>query len=306
MEFLWFLEQFRNPITNGIFQFFTLFGEELLVIGIVCVLFWCFDKNMALRMGLSYFIAGLLVQFLKIVFCIPRPWILDKTFKPVGSAVETATGYSFPSGHSQGAASLWGTVSASTKKKRAKIVCITIALLTGLSRMFLGVHTPKDVLVGLLIGFLAALFVCNDKTEEFVEKHQSIVSLILGIISLALIGFAAYRITFAGVEAEEGIDCCKAAGAGFGFAVSWYIEEQFVCWEPKTFFAKLSTKCRKNTSMLQVIVFFFGLVIALALKSGLKKLFGVGVIVSALQYAILIVWIVALYPAILMRYVKKN
>lgn len=298
MEFLWFLEQFRNPVTNSIFQFFTFFGEELVVIGVVCLLFWCIDKKLALRMGLAYFISGLLVQFLKIFFCIPRPWLLDSNFKPVGTAIETATGYSFPSGHSQSAASLWGVFAGSMKKKWYKIGFIAIALCTGFSRMFLGVHTPKDVAVGLFIGFLGAFLVCNHKTESFVEQNKAIISVVFGLLSVALIAFSAYQISSGAVNEKEGMDCCKAAGAGFGFAISWYIEERFIDWNPKQFFGDKNKK--------KIIVFIVGLAVALLLKAGLKKVLGVGLIVGALRYAILVVWIVAIYPFILIKYVRNN
>ena len=299
MSFLWFLSRFRNPVTNGIFQFFTLFGEELLVVGLVCVLFWCLDKKMAIRIGLSYFVAGLLVQMLKIIFCIPRPWILDSRFQPVASAVGTATGYSFPSGHSQGAASLWGVLGQKLSGKSVKAVCFLIVFLTGFSRMFLGVHTPKDVAVGLLLGLASAVFVCCDEMERFVERHQGIVCFIFGLISLGLFAFAAYRIRFSGVETAEGLDCCKAAGAGFGFAVGWYLEERYVAWNPEEVFKGRGKRDR-------AAVFFGGLAVTLLLKICLKPLMGGTIAGDGARYAILVLWIVVLYPALVRNVRKKD
>lgn len=294
MSFLWFLSRFRNPVANGIFQFFTLFGEELLVVGLVCFLFWCLDKKMAVRIGLSYFVAGLLVQMLKIIFCIPRPWILDSRFQPVASAVGTATGYSFPSGHSQGAASLWGVLGLKQSGKMGKAVCFLIVFFTGFSRMFLGVHTPKDVAVGLLLGLVSAVFVCSRKMERCVERYQNAVCFIFGLISLGLFAFAAYRIHFAGVEAAEGLDCCKAAGAGLGFAIGWYLEERYVAWNPEEVFKNRSKRDR-------AAVFILGLAAALLLKVCLKTLMGGNIAGDSVRYAVLVLWIVALYPALVRK-----
>lgn len=107
MNVLWALSEIRTPFFNQVFQFITYLGQELFLIGIICVLYWCVDKRLAAQIGFTYIIAGLCVQGLKITFRIPRPWILDPEFKAVESAVGAATGYSFPSGHTQGGTSLF-------------------------------------------------------------------------------------------------------------------------------------------------------------------------------------------------------
>ena len=107
MEFLYFLEGIRTPIGNEFFQFVTYFGQEMLLVAVICIFYWCLDKSFAYQLALTYFSAGLCVQALKITFRIPRPWILDPEFAPVKSAVPAATGYSFPSGHTQGGTCLF-------------------------------------------------------------------------------------------------------------------------------------------------------------------------------------------------------
>lgn len=72
------------------------------MLSVLCFFYWCYDKKFARRIGLTYFSSGLVVQNLKIIFRIPRPWILDPDFHPVQSAIPHATGYSFPSGHTPG------------------------------------------------------------------------------------------------------------------------------------------------------------------------------------------------------------
>ena len=101
MTFLWLLEGIRTPFFDKLMQLVTYFGQELIIIAVICTLYWCVDKRFAYLLGFTYFSAGLCVQALKITFRIPRPWILDPEFPPVESALEGATGYSFPSGHTQ-------------------------------------------------------------------------------------------------------------------------------------------------------------------------------------------------------------
>ena len=107
MTFLWLLEGIRTPFLDKLMQFITYFGQEIIIIAVICALYWCADKRFAYLLGFTYFTAGLCVQSLKITFRIPRPWILDPDFHAVESAIPGATGYSFPSGHTQGATCLF-------------------------------------------------------------------------------------------------------------------------------------------------------------------------------------------------------
>ena len=151
LSFLHFLETIRTAAGITFFSFITLFGEELVMIAVLCLLYWCVDKRLGYRIGFSYFLSGLCVQTLKITFKIPRPWVLDATLKPVSTALETATGYSFPSGHTQSATALFGTLGLNKRQPVKTICCFILIGFVAFSRMYLGVHTPKDVLVSFFV-----------------------------------------------------------------------------------------------------------------------------------------------------------
>ena len=114
MAILRFLEGVRSPFLDTIFGLLTRLGEETIAIVAICAIYWCINKRVAYRIGIAYFLSGLTVQGMKICFRIDRPWIIDPAMKPAPSAISQATGYSFPSGHTQSAATLFGSLGVST------------------------------------------------------------------------------------------------------------------------------------------------------------------------------------------------
>ena len=157
MEFLRFLESIRTPVGDALMSFITLFGEETLFMVLALVFFWCIDKRRGYYLLFTGFTGLIGVQFLKMSFRIPRPEVLDPNLTIVESAREAATGYSFPSGHTQCASALWGGMARTAKKRALQIGGVVLALLVGFSRMYLGVHTPLDV--GVSLG-IAAIIIC--------------------------------------------------------------------------------------------------------------------------------------------------
>ena len=157
MELLKFLESIRTPFGDVLMSLLTHLGEETLFMVISLIFFWCVDKHRGYYLLFTGFCGTVCIQILKMLFRIPRPWVLDPSFSIVESARAEATGYSFPSGHTQCATNLYGGMARSSKKKSVRIAGIAIVLLVALTRMYLGVHTPWDVLVSLLIGTLLVL-----------------------------------------------------------------------------------------------------------------------------------------------------
>ena len=103
MGFLKFLEGIRNPVLDVFFSLITHLGEETVFMAVAIIVFWCFSKKDGYYLLSVGFIGTVLNQFLKLLFRIPRPWVKDPTFTIVESARAEATGYSFPSGHTQSA-----------------------------------------------------------------------------------------------------------------------------------------------------------------------------------------------------------
>ncbi|MGN0375386.1 MAG: phosphatase PAP2 family protein [Butyrivibrio sp.] len=297
MDFLFFLQELRNPVLDTIFNILTNLGSEIIVIGVLCLFFWCLDKKTAYKLCFTYFISGLAVQGLKIGFRIERPWVKDSRLYPVEAAREGATGYSFPSGHTQGSTGLFSALAFHFKKAWGYIVAFAIIALVMFTRMYLGCHTPADVLVAFGIT-VAVSFGVNYVFEHFkaTKTTNVIVLVLIEIISIALIGYSYYVVASGKSTTELAIDCFKAAGAGIGFGIGWFIEVTFVRFDPKA----------TRTIWGQILKIAVGLGVALLLKSGLKMLFGeYSIPGNIIRYALAVLWIVGIFPIFIKKFSKK-
>lgn len=294
MEILHFIAQYRTPFFDTLFQAITLFAQETLVVVIICWLYWCLDKRKAYILGFTYFLSGLLVQGLKITFRIPRPWVLDSTFHPVSSALSGATGYSFPSGHTQSGTALFSTLGFASRKYAGKFFCFFFMILIGFSRMYLGVHTPKDVLVSMFLTLGISAFIWYKAGPALTDTtHAKKISLGLLCICLFLGIYTFYLYTTKTADPEMAKDALKACGAGLGFAVGYYLECTHIHFSvPKE---------RKQ----KIIRFLIGLLSVLILTGLFELTLKKFLIGSILSYFLLILWIVAGYPALFSRKEKR-
>ena len=184
MGFLYLLEKIRMPWLDNVMLAVTSLGEETAFLVIALVVFWCVDKRRGYYLMAVGFTGTILNQILKLSCRIPRPWVLDPEFTIVEQAREAAAGYSFPSGHTQFAVGTFAALGRTTKKKLLEWLCIVVAILVPFSRMYLGVHTLKDVLVGT---FMAGALVVLLQPFVFSEKKNAMKLLIGGMIALSVV-----------------------------------------------------------------------------------------------------------------------
>ena len=177
MSFLYFLEDLRNPVLDLLFSVITHCGEETVFMAVGMIVFWCVNKHKGYYLLYVGFLGTVINQFLKMLFRVPRPWVKDPDFSIVESAREAAGGYSFPSGHTQTSAGLFGGMARMTKNTGFRVAMLILVALVGLSRMYLGVHTPADVLVSLCIA--AALVFGVYPLFQKAEKDPKIMYILL-------------------------------------------------------------------------------------------------------------------------------
>ena len=134
----------------GPMKFFSFLGSEDFFLFVLPLVYWSIDAGLGIRIGMILLVSNGLNDLFKIAMQGPRPyWVSEKV---VGMASETSFGV--PSGHSQIAAGVWGTMAAYLRRPWAWVLAILVIVLIGLSRMYLGVHFPHDVLLGWTLGFL--------------------------------------------------------------------------------------------------------------------------------------------------------
>ena len=205
IDFLLFLQNIRMGTWDIIDKFFlsiTIFGEFWLPTIICAITYWCIDYKAGIYLFSMESFNIFIAHFLKMIACVYRPWVLDNRIQPSKLAVPFAKGYSFPSGHSIMSSSVVGGVAYLLKKH--KWICtllIFLVLLIGFSRLWLGVHTPQDVVCGLFIGFCLIFIVSkivnwaeNDKKRYWYLLIATDIFVILALVYVYF--FNTYRIDY--------------------------------------------------------------------------------------------------------------
>ena len=239
MEYLLWLQGMRNDVLDGILVYVTELVTSPLVYLFVAILYWCFAKKAALTIALNLSVGSMINQTLKNVFCVYRPWIRHPEIKPVPAAMERATGYSFPSGHTQLAATEFLSIARwQSKRKWLVILCVLMTFLIMFSRNYLGVHTMPDVVASLMIAcFVVAVM---PKLLDWVEEgaHRDLlvtgVAIVAGGGLLAYLSLKSYPMDYLAdktlaVSPREMIsDCYSAAGCLVGFFLGWILERRIL------------------------------------------------------------------------------
>lgn len=284
MEVLYFLESIRMPALDMFMLLVTKLGEETAFLVAALMVFWCVDKRKGYYLLCVGFLGTLGNQFLKITCRIPRPWVLDKNFTILEQAREAATGYSFPSGHSQNAVGTFGAIAACTKNRIVKWLCVAVCILVPLSRMYIGVHTPADVLAG---AFMALILVLVLK-KPVLKKTEITMLLLLPVMLLLSVGYLLYVECWpfpADVDADNLESALKNGYTMLGCVCGTFV----VYWAEKRYL-HFSTRAVWWAQILKVVL---GLVLVLAVKEGLRSplemLFAGHMAARAVRYFLIVV-----------------
>lgn len=175
IQYLLWLQDLRiaaNDALTPFMEWVSMFAVDYLILFAVFYYWYC-DKKKGLYTLVAYYFCMVATPLIKLTACVYRPWIRDPRVVPAGDAIRTATGYSFPSGHTSTAAPIAGGMAVNTwEKKSTRWISVLFALfilLTMFSRNYLGVHTPQDVLVGALESLLC--LVLTAKLFRYLDAH---------------------------------------------------------------------------------------------------------------------------------------
>ena len=262
MQFLYFLEGVRLPVLNEFMLAITQLGDETAFLVIALVMFWCVDKKKGYFLLSVGFTGTIINQFMKIWFRIPRPWVLDENFTILEQAREGASGYSFPSGHTQSAVGTYGTVACVTKDKALRIGSILLAVIIPFSRLYIGVHTPLDVLTAAAIA-VALIFLIRPIIMNHNGKYFPYFLGGMTAVSAAYLLFVKIYPFPADVDAANLLSAKENAytllGAVLGMTAVYVIDTKWL---------NFRTNGIWWTQILKVV---FGLIVVLAVKSGTKE-----------------------------------
>ena len=292
MGLLYFLESIRNPALDAAMLLITALGEETAFLAAAMIVFWCVDKRKGYYVLVVGFFGTLVNQTLKLTFRVPRPWVLDPAFTIVEQARDAAAGFSFPSGHSTSSVGTFGAIGYTSQNRTVKWLCYSICGLVPLSRMYLGVHTPADVLVG---GGLAMVFVGLLAPMARGSEGISLQTIFVVILGFSL-GLLAYTKHFPFVIAESQLHNLQSGlknaytilGAITGLMIVHPLEKKYINYETKAIW------------WAQILKVILGFVLVLAVKEGLRvpldSLFDGHLIARSVRYCLIVITAGLIWP----------
>lgn len=272
-DFLLWLQSIEQPWLTWIMHAVTTVGSEKLYIVFVAWLYWCKDVKLGEKWANMILTSAIFNSSMKLFFHSPRPFVANPEIRPL--AVETATGSSFPSGHSQASANFGMALVLNFKPKVVKILGIILFLLVGLSRLYLRVHYPGDVVAGWILGIaMAYLFFA------FYDKMPKV--------------FVAFMFltTIAGWYIGPDEDLIKLTGLAISSTVGFWFNRQFL---------RLDVHPFNEGGKRKLII---GVIVLLGSLYGLKLL--LPETLNLLRYGIVGLMMTVIYPLVFEILMEKN
>lgn len=294
IDFLHYLRDISSSFFDVLFQIITILGEKFVFVGILAVIYFAYNKDLGKKVAFAIFTSQLLNSTIKGLIKYPRPFVVDETLDSIRK--ETATGYSFPSGHTQSAAVFYSSVvhfgdlekKLKLSKKVLWIIALILILLISFSRLVLAVHYPKDVIVGLVLGLLVTLLssflftYSNKKKIDIVYLY-----LVVLIIFLPFIGVF-IKPSYSDMLLYR--DFYLTYALLLGFTIGSIIEGEYVNFDCEVPF---------KTKLLRVVI---AGVIFVFIEFGLKYLFPVTIFFDFLRYFLITFIPIGIYPLVFRKF----
>jgi membrane-associated phospholipid phosphatase len=259
IDFILALRQFAPGLIEP-FEFFTFLGNEMAYLLLIPFVYWCFDRQIGVRLTILFLLSAYLNSAVKRLAGQPRPFdvalerLLPLFEYPAAEAKERygAFGYGFPSGHTQNSLVIWAYLASWIKRAWFWIVAVLLVILIPLSRIYLAVHFPHDVVGGYVFG--AVLLLLYIWLEPKVSDSLSSSSLAwqLGI------ALAIPVLTMILVRDETSI---TAGATWIGMGTGFVLERRWIGFASGGAWWK------------QLLRYLLGVVVLLVLYTGLKALF---------------------------------
>lgn len=274
---IWF-SSLQNSVLNFIASIFTFMGNEPFYFLVIPFVYICFSKTVGFRLLYILLFSMYVNTFIKINVAAPRPVNVEGV-NPL--FIESADSHfypydSFPSGHAQGSATLFGYLAYTVQNKLFWIVAGFLVFFISISRLYVGMHWPIDVISGALLAIF--LLVIAIRVERFITtrsvRWQWILALVFPIVLFIIFPY------------DKG---AKYAGFLLGAGVAYLLERDYIGM--------------KISPVLWRKVVSFGVMLAglMALQAGVKQIFPETDLFNALRYGSMGVWGLLVAPWLLVK-----
>lgn len=280
------IQSFSNPFFDALFQLITVLGEEAIIITILAFVYFTYDKRLGEKIAFSLFGSILINNTLKGIFVHKRPFEMYPD-EVRAIRTKTATGSSFPSGHTQNAATFYTTLALRVQRKWFWILVNVLIFLIAISRLYLGVHFPKDVLVGAILGILWAWtgWYLYDRYSNTLKSK-----ILLFIIQLLIFTPFLFFHENLGLPIKISNDFYKIYSLYLGFIPAIYLENKYVNFS-------INVSIKKKT-----IRFLLSIVVLLGCMMGLKLIFPDKLIYTCLRYFLISFLGLGLFPFVIKKF----
>lgn len=237
--------QTERPAVEYMFRAFTFLGDNEFYMGSLPLVIWCIDKRLGFWTAAVLLLSGAWTNVLKELFALPRPAV---------EGVELPAGYAFPSGHTLTAVAYWGCLAAMLRSKYFWAWTALAIGMVGFSRMILGYHFARDILGGLVFGFLLMVAVfwlagMLAKVETGEPREAVFLSWPLPLLLALSIGVPSLSVFFLAGE-----DIPMVMGFLAGAASGYILEERTVRHRPQGSWKRQILKALLGLGVLFAIV----------------------------------------------------
>jgi len=273
LNFINWIQSFNTPFLDQFFIYVTMLGEEYFYIFVLSFFYWCINKE-----GTRYFVmiltfSSVINGALKEIVSSLRPFQVEAVR---ALRTETAHGSSFPSGHTQTVTTFYGTLAYKFKNVWIISFAVIVVLLVALSRIYLGLHWPRDVVGAIVMGVLSIAVM--HKIIMLEEKK-----------GIAWPFYAVSAVVITSLFFLHSETYIKASGAFLGFMLGFLVEDHYVKFDVRA------------DGFVQIIKFIIGIVVTLAIFEGLKFILPELILFTFLRYFMTIFFVVAVIPWIFVK-----
>jgi len=271
------VQQIRSPFFDDFFRTLSFFGTLIFYMLFLPILYWCFDKKNAVRIFILFLISSWINSVMKDFINHPRPYNLNEAVK-----IGTTGGPGIPSGHAQQSLVVFGSLSLWLRNRIFTYGAVIFIFFIALSRIYLGVHFPTDILGGWFLGaaLLIILWPLFDRIENFMSQVSPFIPASAAV---------AIPVLLSPVLASE--SSVMSMGAFSGFCVGIILEKKYIAFVPAsgfksgfyryisgvfvllTLYVSQKVLINKNTSNYLIFMFVHSWVLGIWVSAGAPWLF---------------------------------